>query len=260
MTHSASSLAKNETERLRKELDSETERCLELSRRLAQTNAQFEEFVCLAAHDLREPLREVASFSQLIAETYAGRLDADADLSLNRIREGAAKAQALVAEVVDYWASGAGDRPSAPADMEAVLRQALVSCGKLIAERGAVVTSDFLPRVCGDGGILAKVLHRLIANAVAYSESPAPRVHIASERVDSDWVFSVTDDGPGIETQFQQRIFEPFKRLHGREHPGSGLGLAFCKRAVEWHGGRMRLRSKPGAGSTFYFSLPPAAD
>jgi signal transduction histidine kinase len=115
-----------------------------------------------------------------------------------------------------------------------------------------------LPAVTGDFEILTKVLYHLIRNAVEYCGTPAPRVHISSSLVDSDWVFSVADNGPGIEPAFQRRVFGVFKRLHGKEHPGNGLGLAFCKKAIEWHGGRMWLESTPGAGSTFYFTLPPA--
>ena len=103
-----------------------------------------------------------------------------------------------------------------------------------------------------------KVLRHLIGNAIEYCEAPSPRVHLSSRRVDLDCVFSVGDNGPGIEPVFQSRIFQVFKRLHGKEHPGNGLGLAFCKKAIEWHGGRMWLESTPGAGSTFCFSLPDA--
>jgi chemotaxis family two-component system sensor kinase Cph1 len=110
----------------------------------------------------------------------------------------------------------------------------------------------------GDFEILTKVLHHLIRNAIEYSGTPSPRVHISSKRVDLDWVLSVQDNGPGIEPEFQDRIFRVFKRLHGKEHPGNGLGLAFCKKAIEWHGGRTWMESKPGAGSTFYFTLSPA--
>ena len=110
----------------------------------------------------------------------------------------------------------------------------------------------------GDFEILTKVLRHLIRNAIEYCGTPPPRVHISSRRVDLDWVFSVEDNGPGIDPAFQDRIFGVFKRLHGKEHPGNGLGLAFCKKAIEWHGGRMWVESTPGAGSTFYFTLPAA--
>ena len=112
--------------------------------------------------------------------------------------------------------------------------------------------------VCGDSETLGKVLHHLIRNAIEYSGRPSPRVHISSKRLDDYWAFSVQDNGPGIDPSVQDRIFRVFVRLHGKEHPGNGLGLAFCKKAIEWHGGRMWLESTPGAGSTFYFTLPAA--
>ena len=142
--------------------------------------------------------------------------------------------------------------------MEAVLRQALLSTGKQITERSAIVTNDPLPRVCGDFEILTKVLHHLIRNAIEYCGTPSPRVHISSRRADLDWVFSVRDNGPGIDPGFHDRIFGVFKRLHGKERPGNGLGLAFCRKAIEWHGGRIWMESTPGEGATFHFTLPPA--
>jgi light-regulated signal transduction histidine kinase (bacteriophytochrome) len=248
----------DEIARLRHALDAETRACLDVQRQLDRTTAEFEEFVSMAAHNLRESLRDVASFSQLMAETYASRLDSDAGVFLARIQEGAASMQSLLADVVDYWTTSTGDRQSSRADMEAALRQALLSADKQVIERSAIVTHDPLPRVCGDFEILTKVLRHLIRNAIEYCVTPPPRVHISSKREDLEWVFSVQDNGPGIDPAFQGRIFEVFKRLHGKEYPGNGLGLAFCKKAIEWHGGRMSLESKPGAGSTFYFTLPPA--
>ena len=233
-----------EVERLREQLD--------------RASAEFEEFVSMAAHNLRQSLRDVASYSQLMSETYAGSLDSDAGVFLARIREGAANMQSLLADVVDYWATGDGDRESSRTDMEAALCQALLCADKQVRERGAVVTHAPLPLVCGDFEIVTKVLHHLIGNAIEYCVVPSPRVHISSRRVGLDWVFSVEDNGPGIEPVFQSRIFQVFKRLHGKEHPGNGLGLAFCKKAIAWHGGRIWIESAPGAGSTFYFTLPAA--
>jgi chemotaxis family two-component system sensor kinase Cph1 len=142
--------------------------------------------------------------------------------------------------------------------MEAALCQTLLSADKQIKDRSAIVTSDPLPAVMGDFETLTKVLHHLIRNAIEYCGAPSPRVHISARRDDLEWVFSVQDNGPGIDSAFQGRIFGVFKRLHGKEHPGNGLGLAFCKKAIEWQGGRMWMESAPGAGSTFYFTLPPA--
>ena len=258
MAHSNQDRTEIEIERLRQELDAETRKCLEVRRQLERMNAEFEQFVSMAAHNLRDPLREVTSFSQLLAETYAGRLDSDADIFFERIQEGTARMRSLLADVVDYWATGAGDRQSSRTDMEASLCQALLCTETQIAERSALVTHDALPPVCGDFDTLTKVLHHLIRNAVEYCDKTSPRVHISAKQVDLDWVFSVEDNGPGVDPTFQGRIFEVFKRLHGKEHPGNGLGLAFCKKAIEWHGGRMWMESTPGAGSTFFFTLPPA--
>jgi len=249
-----------EIERLRRTLDAETCACLEVQKQLDRANADFEEFVSMAAHNLRESLRDVASSSQLVTETCAGRLDSDAGALLKHIQEGAARMQSLLADMVDYWATGAGDLQPSRTDMEAVLRQALLSTDKQITERSAIVTHDPLPPVCGDFEILTKVLHHLIGNAIEYCGTPSPRVHVSSRREDLAWVFSVEDNGPGIDPAFQGRIFGVFKRLHGKEHPGNGLGLAYCKKAIESHGGRLWMESAPGAGATFYFALPPAAD
>jgi len=244
----------DEIERLRKALDAETRDCLELRKQLDRASAEFEEFVSMAAHNLRESLRDIASYSQLMAETSDGA----AGVYLARIQDGAAMAQSLLADVVDYWATGTGERPSSRTDMEAVLRQALLSTDKLITEQGAIVTHDPLPAVMGNFEILTKVLRHLIRNAIEYGGTPAPRVHISSRRVDLERVFSVQDNGPGIDPAFQGRLFGVFKRLHGKEYPGNGLGLAFCRKAIEWQGGRMWMESALGAGSTFHFTLPPA--
>ena len=250
--------AAEEIERLRKALDEETQRLIEAQKQLDRAGADFEEFISVTAHNLRESLRDVAAFSQLLGENRAGRLDSDSGMFIARIREGAASAQALLADVVDYWATGTGERQSSPTDMEAVLRQALCLVEKQITERGAVVTHDALPMAYGDSEILAKVLHHLVRNAIEYCEDPVPRVHISSKRVEFNWVFSVADNGPGIDAAYHDRIFGAFKRLHGKERPGNGLGLAFCKKAIEWHGGAMWVESTPGAGSTFFFTLHPA--
>jgi light-regulated signal transduction histidine kinase (bacteriophytochrome) len=230
----------------------------ELARLRKALDADFEEFVSVAAHNLREPLRDVASFSQLMAESYAGRLDPDAGEYLERIEQGATRMQSLLADMVDYAAVGSRDRQLSPTDMEAVLDQALLCANKQITERSAVVTHDPLPKVWGDFEMLTKVLHHLIRNAIEYCGTPSPRVHISCKLVDLDCVFSVQDNGPGIEEAFQQRVFAAFKRLHGREYPGNGLGLAFCRKAIEAHDGRMWLESTPGSGATFYFGLAPA--
>jgi len=228
----------------------------QLQKALESARMEFEEFVSIAVHNLRDPLRDVAANSQLIAENYQGRLDSDAGVFLGRIREGTARMQSLLTDVVDYWTTGNGET-SAEIDMEAALFQALFRADKQMKERGAMATHDPLPQVCGNFEILTKVLYHLIRNGVEYCEAPSPLVHISCRRESSEWVFSVQDNGPGIEPEFQRRLFVAFKRLHGKEHPGNGLGLAFCKKVIERNGGRMWLESTPGSGSTFYFTAAP---
>ncbi len=230
----------------------------EVRKQLDRANADFEDFISRTAHDLRESLREIASYSLLMSENYAGRLDSEAGIYLARIQQGTAKSQSLLADVVDYWAVDGGGRQTSSTDMEAALIHTLLCADRQITERNAVVTHDSLPLVTGDFELLTKVLHHLIHNAIEYCVAASPRVHISSRRLDLDWVFSVQDNGPGVEPLFQARIFEVFRRLHGKEHPGNGLGLAFCKKVIEWHGGRMWIESTPGAGSTFFFTLPAA--
>ncbi len=249
--------ADNEIDRLRKALEAETQRCRELQAQLDCAHAGFEEFISLAAHDLREPLRDVAAFSQLLTETNAGRFDSDSEAGafLERIRAGAARMQSLLTDVVDYWSIGVGGRQACATDMNSVLEQALLRADKRGMSR-SYVTHATLPCVRGDFDILTKVLHHLIRNAIEYCGRPDPHIHVSSERRDREWVISVQDDGPGIDPAFQERIFGAFKRLHGKEFPGNGLGLAFCRKAIEWQGGRMWVESAPGAGATFYFTLP----
>ncbi|MGA2133587.1 MAG: ATP-binding protein [Bryobacteraceae bacterium] len=246
----------DDIEHLRKALEAEERRWVDLRKQVDRASAEFEEFVSMAAHNLRESLRDIASYSQLMAETCAGSPNSEGGVFLERIQEGAAQMQSLLADMVDYAAIWPAGRQSARVDMEAVLRQALLAADNLITERSAVITHDLLPMAIGDFETLTKVLQHLIRNAIQYRGANEPRVHISSARVDLECVFSVEDNGPGIDSEFQERIFGAFKRLHGKEHPGSGLGLAFCKKAIEWQGGRMWMESAPGLGSTFYFTLP----
>lgn len=248
---------KGEIERLRAALDAETGRCLELQRQVDRAGAEFEEFVSTAAHNLRDSLRDMASYSQLMTETYAGRLDSDAGIFLERIQAGAVTMQSLLAGMVEY-SSDLGDRQPTRTDLEDVLRQALLCMGELITKRAASVTHDPLPNVTGDFDVLTKVLQHLIRNAIGYCDAQSPHVHISARKVDLNWVISVQDNGPGIEPAFREQVFGVFRRLHGKEHPGNGLGLAFCRRAIEWHDGRIWVEPEAGGGSIFYFTLPAA--
>jgi light-regulated signal transduction histidine kinase (bacteriophytochrome) len=255
MSNANPKLADAEVERLNRALETETRLRLDMQRRLERANSEFEQFISMATHNLREPLRDVAAFSQLLAETCSGRLDSDAVGFLDRIQEGAASIQSVLAAVVEY-STAICDRQPTRTEMEAVLCQSLLRLDKQIGARSAIVTHDPLPAAIGDFEILTKVLIHLIGNAIAYGGTPSPHVHISSRRVELGWEFSVQDNGFGIAPAYHGRIFEVFKRLHGREYPGTGLGLAFCKKAVEGLGGRMSMESTLGSGSTFYFTLP----
>jgi len=245
-----------EIERLRDALEVETRQRLQVQRHLERANADFEEFVSIASHGLLESVRVIGSYSQLISETYAGRLDSDTDQFFGRIQDGVARVQSLLADMVEYWTTYAGGPQTSLADMEAVLRQAVLSADKQIKEANAIVTHDPLPAVMGNFEMLTKVMRHLLVNAVKFCGASSARVHISCKREYLEYVFSVQDNGPGIEPAFRERIFAVSKRLHGNEYPGVGLGLAFCKKAVEWHGGRIWVESTPGEGATFYFTLP----
>jgi chemotaxis family two-component system sensor kinase Cph1 len=258
MSDAGQERTEGEVERLREALEAETQRCLDLQRQLERASAEFEEFVSMTAHNLLESLRDVVSCTQLLREDHSGCLDPNAGELFEHILSGAGRMQSLIADIVEYWTTGLGDRRFSRTEMEGVLSQALLCASKRVTERGATVSHDPLPAVTGDFALLAKVLHHLIRNAVEYAGKPSPHIHISSRREHHDIVFSVHDDGAGIERTFQSRLFKPFARLHGKEHPGNGLGLAFCKKAIEWHGGRIWIESGPGTGTTFSFTLPSA--
>jgi PAS domain S-box-containing protein len=233
---------------------------IELARRaqeLARYNTELEQFAYVAAHDLQEPLRTVASFTQLLAQRYRGRLDADADKFIDLIVGGAARMRQLIQDLLSYSRVALKETALQPTDVQAVFAQALAALHAAIEESGAVVTSGTLPTLRADPAWLDQVFRNLIGNALKFHGSEPPRVHVWAEAKDGEWIFGVRDNGIGIEPEYQERIFRIFERLHSRQsYPGTGMGLAICKRVVERHGGRMWVESEPGKGSTFYFTLP----
>jgi signal transduction histidine kinase len=228
---------------------------------LSRSNAELEQFAYAAAHDLQEPLRNVLRCTQFLAESYQGRIDSEADVFITCAVDGATRMQQLIRELLAYSRVGAKTRALAPTDCELVLERSLADLRLMIEESSAVVTHGPLPTIEADQELLVQVLQNLIGNAIKFHGPDAPRVHIAAERQGDEWVFSVRDNGIGIDPQFQERIFVLFQRLHGQSvYAGTGIGLAICKKAVERLGGRAWVDSKLGEGATFFFTIPAGRD
>jgi signal transduction histidine kinase len=224
---------------------------------LARANSELEQFVYVASHDLREPLRMITSYLQLLERRYKNRLDADADEFIRFAVEGAARMQDLVSDLLAYSRVSRGYPEMNPIDCETVLVRALENLSTAIEESGAVVTHDRLPSVVANPSQLIQVFQNLIGNAIKFRSSAPPRIHVSAGRSIEKWVFSVRDNGIGIEANFLERIFKMFERLHSyTEYPGTGIGLTIAKQVVERHGGRIWVESQPGKGSVFFFTIP----
>jgi signal transduction histidine kinase len=226
---------------------------------LQRSNAELEQLAYVASHDMQEPLRMVASYLQLIEERYRDRLDADGHEFIGYAVDGAKRMQALINDLLAYSRVSTKARPSEPTDANAVVGAALANLRVAIDESAARITYSSLPWVMGDATQLLQLFQNLIANAIKFKRDEPPEVHIDAEPTDGMWLFSVRDNGIGIAPEYFERIFVLFQRLHSRrEYPGTGIGLALCKKIVERHGGRIWVESHVGAGSTFRFTLQRA--
>jgi PAS domain S-box-containing protein len=227
---------------------------------LKRSNEALEQFAYVASHDLQEPLRMIASYLQLIERRYKGRLDAEADQFIGFAVDGAKRLQVLIRDLLAFSRIGAKGKTAELVDMAAPIRTAMEDLKVAIAGKGASIIVGPMPTVPGSAALLSQLFQNLISNALKFCKEAAPRIEISARREGGSWVFSVADNGIGIEPEYRDQIFVIFKRLHGRDHyPGTGIGLAICKRIVEHHGGSIRVESEPGKGSVFKFSLPATA-
>ncbi|NEQ21274.1 MAG: PAS domain S-box protein [Microcoleus sp. SIO2G3] len=233
------------------------EKLEQLNERLLHSNRDLEQFAYVASHDLQEPLRAVNSYAQLLARKYQGHLDVKADKYLGYIMEGATRMQQLINDLLEFSRVGTHGKTLQEIDTEVILSQVLADLKIAIAESQAIVTHDPLPTVIGDEIQLIQLFQNLIGNAIKFCREQPPRVHISVQQKKKEWVFEVRDNGIGMENEFFERIFTIFQRLHSRtEYPGTGIGLAVCKKIVERHGGQIWVESTLGVGTTFYFSIP----
>ena len=224
---------------------------------LKRSNAELAQFAYVASHDLQEPLRMVSSYTQLLARRYGDRLDADAREFMAYVVDGAARMKQLIEDLLAYSRVGTRGRDFKPVSIEAPLRRAIMNLKSAIDEAGASVSFDAMPTLEADEMQLAQLFQNLIGNALKFRSTSVPRIHVSSTEQEHEWEFAVTDNGIGIEKEYFERIFMVFQRLHNKaEYPGTGIGLAICKKVVERHGGRIWVESKPGEGSSFRFTLP----
>ena len=212
---------------------------------------EFDEFILTAAHDLREPVRTITAYCELLTRKNAGTGDPESDQFRRHILEGTSRIQALITGMAECVNAGSDSRYLLSIDLNEVARE-----GGMHVRPQTTITRDPLPTLHGDAEKLARVFRHLFDNAEKYNDKPETQIHVSARQEGAGWLFTVQDNGPGIEPRYRERVFEPFKRLHGRQYPGCGLGLTFCRKAIESHGGRIWVESKPGEGSTFCFTLP----
>lgn len=231
---------------------------LRRTHQLEESNRELEQFAYVASHDLQEPLRKVSSFAQLFAKKYSDRLDETGQIYINFMVDGASRMQILVDDLLHYSRLTRGDRSHREVDMNGVLDGVLADLQLMIREGRANIRSGPLPKILGDAGQLRALVQNLISNGVKYrAPERAPEIHVGASLDAGEATFWVRDNGIGIDPRYFEKIFVIFQRLHARsEYPGTGIGLAICKKIVDNHGGRIWVESSPGQGATFFFTLP----
>ena len=246
--------AEEEVRRLNAELEI---RVKERTAELVRANEELRSFGYAASHDLREPLRTVASYTQLLNRRYQDRFDDEAKEFMSYIVDSVHRMDSLLSDLLAYSHQlNSTDQTLTLVDTEAVLAGVLMNLDSAIRESGTEITHDPLPQVMSDFVQLGQVFQNLIGNSIKYRSADPPRIHISAEEREDEWIFSFRDNGIGIDPRYHDQIFGIFKRLHGREYPGTGIGLALVKRVIERQGGRIWVESELGSGSTFRFTIP----
>ena len=249
--------AEEEVRRLNAELE---DRVKVRTAELSAVNEELRQFAYIASHDLQEPLRTIGSYAQLLERRYKGKLEGDADEFISYLVDGVVRMHVLLNDMLTYSrVTDANAKPMQPVAAGTAVANALKNLQTAIQEAGADVTYSDLPTVVADEVQLSQVFQNLVGNAIKYRSTDAPKIDIRAEQTDGLWTFSVTDNGMGIDTKYRERIFGIFKRLHGKELPGTGMGLAICKKIIERHGGRIWVDQNPAGGSVFRFTIPVAA-
>jgi len=224
---------------------------------LQRSNQELEQFAYVASHDLQEPLRAITSYTQLLAKRYQGQLDEKADKYIDYVVDGATRMQQLIQDLLAYSRVGRYELKQQPTDCNAVLQQVQQNLQAAIAESNAILTIDPLPTIFADTVQVTQLFQNLVGNALKYRGDAPPMIRVSARQQSKAWVFSIQDNGIGIEPQYAERIFEIFQRLHTRrEYEGTGLGLAICKKIVERHHGHLWVESQLGQGALFCFTLP----
>lgn len=224
---------------------------------LTRSNTELEQFAYIASHDLQEPLRMVSSFTQLLARRYKEKLGPEADEFIAYIEDGAKDMQELINDLLSLSRITTQTKPFKRTDCENVLDKALTILKVSIEESGAAITHDPLPTIMADSSQLTQLFQNLISNAIKFQGDKPAQIHISAKQKKNEWIFSVQDNGIGMDPKYAERIFLAFQRLHSRdEYPGTGIGLATCKKIVERHGGQIWVESEPDKGSIFYFTIP----
>lgn len=248
---------KRKVEILETMIEDKTRQLYLANQALHRSNEELEQFAYVASHDLQEPLRIVASYSELLAQRYAGKLDEKADKYIRYAVDAARRMQALINDLLAYSRLSSKAKPLEPTDVNLVVDQAIANLKVLIRKSEVELTREDFPTVMADRIQMTQLFQNIIGNAIKFRGPEPPRVHISVEVGNAEWVFCVSDNGIGIEPQYHRRIFEIFQRLHGREeYGGTGIGLSIVKKIVERHGGRVWVASEPGKGTRFSFTIP----